>query len=481
MTVLNDIAILGRALMAATPHSYLVLDTDHRIVEVSDAYLKMTEASRSDLIGLSIYEAFPDNPDDPSGMQDLLGASLNRASKTREPDEIEVRHPIPVRDTPGHFVNRWWWVNNSAMVVDGKVVGFLHSARDITDIVFARRDVEIKERLAEQLSNLAYWQYTPSLGQATASQSLWEMFEIPLSDNYLDQDVLFGRYVDGDAERQINAFEALEDAPVGSVIEGEYQIDLPKAGLRWIHMRGELIRENPQDPASFVGMAMDITGTKNREVELAKTVDDRDALLAQKELLLDEVNHRIKNSLQIVSSILNVDARKAYSDEATKRLTGAAQRVQAVASVHELIYKAGQVTTVNLEGYLQQLCASLENSSQGTITCEADEITLITDKAISLALLVNELVANSFEHGIGDRTDGLIEVKCVHETSNLVLSVTDNGDGKSDETTEGLGSFITGAMVMQLDGIMTEGPPKKQIGDGSHKGHQVLVHIPMDE
>lgn len=470
-------------LLEASPHAFALLDRDHVIQAVGAAYLDMTDASESDLVGRSIYDAFPDNPDDVSGAAEMMRVSLDRVLATGERDELEFRHPIPVRDTPGRFVNHWWGVVNTALRRDGEVVGVLHRSVDISERVLAERDARIRERIAGHIWNLAYWEFTPSEGTAVIAPALTRLFELPESNGRTAATPYLERYVPEDRERHMAEFEELEDAPAGTPIEGEYRMSLPEAGLRWLHVRGELVRENPHDPATFIGVGMDVTRAKARETDLAEAVADRERLLDQKEVLLGEVHHRIKNSLQLVSSILSLDAATPGEVDARERLRRAGARVMAVASVHELIYRSGQVATVDLDGYLVDLCRSLGASVQGTVSCRAVPVRLDTDHAISLALMVNELVANAFGHGLRDRSDGHVEVTCDRDGDELVLRVADNGSGKPVGGRQGLGTRIIDAMVSQLDATMTEGPARDANGDETNggamePGHEVTVRIP---
>jgi two-component sensor histidine kinase len=476
----------AKALLAATPYSYLLLDRDLVVQAVSPAYLTMTGAAENELLGVPIFEAFPPNPDDPNDGMERVLASMKMPLRTGKTDAIDVRYPIPVRDRPGQFVNRWWRISHSPLYDGDTIVGSLQDSLDITDHVTSVRDANIRERLIDKMSDIAFWEFCPTQGTAIVSTAQSRMFELPFTPGVTSALPFLERYMPEDRDRLIADFAALEEAEPGTDIDGEYRIKLPDGSIRWLLLRGDLVRENASDPASFVGVSMDVTRAQDREASLAKTVAERDDLLEQKQLLLDEVNHRIKNSLQIVSSILNLDANVATGDEARTRLRGAAARVQAVASVHELIYKAGQVTTVEISGYLEDLCRTLESSAQGTVSCQFEEVTFSTDKAISVALLINELVANAFGHAFGDRTDGHIEVIGKHVGNDMILTVTDDGIGKAAGTSKGLGTRVIAAMVMQMDGTIEEGPASPSSSHesdknlGSRIGHRVLVRIPLD-
>ena len=486
---LQEMQLSVRSLLAATPYSYVLLDTKLVIQAASGAYLSMTGATEEEILGMPVFEAFPPSPDHPDDGMERVRASMELALLKGETDTIEVRYPIPDRHRPGRFSNRWWRVSHSPLYDRDTVVGVLQNSLDITGTVNAARDMDIRERLIDNLSDIAFWEFCPSQGTAIVSAAQSRMFDLPPTPGLTSALPFLERYLPEDRDRLIADFAALEDAEVGSEIDGEYRIQLPDGTIRSLLLQGDLVRENPTDPASFVGVSMDVTRAHDREAALARTVEERDRLLEQKQLLLEEVNHRIKNSLQIVSSILNLDANAAAGDEARTRLRGAASRVRAVASVHELIYKSGQMTTVEISQYLQDLCHTLESSAYGSVVCRMEPMVFSTDKAISMALLVNELATNAFEHAFGDRTDGRVDVIGTRVENDMLLAVIDNGNGKVTSSSNGLGTKVIAAMVMQLDGTMQEGPAKDLISSlspeldkivASKSGHCVLVRIPLD-
>ncbi|WP_329191766.1 MULTISPECIES: PP2C family protein-serine/threonine phosphatase [unclassified Streptomyces] len=131
-----------RALFTATPSPYLVLGPDLVIVAVNEAYLRATDRSRQDLVGQHVFEAFPDNPGDPSadGVSNL-GASLGRVLATGQADTMPVqKYDIPVVSQPGVFEERWWSpVNTPVKGSDGRVAWIIHRVEDVTALMRSRR------------------------------------------------------------------------------------------------------------------------------------------------------------------------------------------------------------------------------------------------------------------------------------------------------------------------------------------------------
>jgi two-component sensor histidine kinase len=184
---------------------------------------------------------------------------------------------------------------------------------------------------------------------------------------------------------------------------------------------------------------------ERRELEKAKrALEERDR---QRELLLKEVNHRIKNSLQIVSSILQLQLRMVQGTEAAEPMRSASARVLAIASVHERLYKGEDVRSVALHTLFNDLCHEIGEAvgCPDGIACEATPIDVSTDLAIPLALIVNELVTNSVRH-VGPP----VRVSVEASPHSLRLIVSDDGQGPPAGAREGLGSQMINAFAQQL-------------------------------
>jgi two-component sensor histidine kinase len=188
---------------------------------------------------------------------------------------------------------------------------------------------------------------------------------------------------------------------------------------------------------------------ERRELEQAKR--DLEAQVQLQETLLKEVNHRVKNSLQIVSSILQLQMPLAERAAAADVLRSAAARVLAIAAVHERLYTGGNVRTVVLDDFLHNLCQEIERAygCADGVNVVAERVEVPTDMAVPLALIINELVTNVIKH-VGPPCRIELLGKAAGE---LKLRVTDKGQGPTDAgATPGMGSRIVDALVMQLGG-----------------------------
>jgi two-component sensor histidine kinase len=182
----------------------------------------------------------------------------------------------------------------------------------------------------------------------------------------------------------------------------------------------------------------------------------KDDLLREKAILLQEVQHRVANSLQIVASVLMLSARRVQSDETRTHLRDAHQRVMSIAAVQRHL----AVTTLNdvkLRVYLTELCASLDSSlvsdhQQITIEVQVDDSEASAETSVSLGLIVTELVINALKHAFPGHRHGMIAVSYKAIGSGWALSVRDTGIGMMPATVSkpGLGTGIVEALAKQL-------------------------------
>lgn len=189
------------------------------------------------------------------------------------------------------------------------------------------------------------------------------------------------------------------------------------------------------------------------------TLANAQHLLRGKDLLLAEMQHRVANSLQIIASILLIKARTVRSEEARLQLLDAHQRVLSIAAVQKHLHLSGPNQPIDIADYLKKLCETLAQSMIGdsrptTLKVEADFYLISSRDAVSIGLIVTELVMNALKHAFADnRTGAAIEVAYAVTETGWKLAVSDNGAGTSntDASRDGLGTSLIQALAKQLD------------------------------
>ncbi len=201
-----------------------------------------------------------------------------------------------------------------------------------------------------------------------------------------------------------------------------------------------------------------------REEELSRSVQ-------QKDILLKEIHHRVKNNLQIVSSLLNLHGKSVAEPNARNALDDVKMRVRALALVHRYLYEADDVRVVPLQMFMTELCRTLVNSlsdARRRISLRVDipEMTIVSDWAVPVALLVTEAITNAMKHAFPDGRPGNIAVRLALNgaTGQAVLTVSDDGIGPPlpdpDQSNRHLGLHLIQAFARQIGGdLAISGPP----------------------
>ena len=217
------------------------------------------------------------------------------------------------------------------------------------------------------------------------------------------------------------------------------------------------VRDEAGQTLYYDGSVEDITARKQAETELRES-------LREKTELLQEVHHRVKNNLQVMASLLNLQAIRVKNPAALEALRETQSRIRSMALLHETLYREGNVARVNCAAYLGQLCAHLAHAfgnGQGRIRLDhrSAAVELEIDDAIPCGLMVNELVSNAFKHAFPDGSSGQITVELrALPDGRLLLSVADDGvglpAGKESGDSESLGMKLVHGLAQQINAAL---------------------------
>ena len=263
-------------------------------------------------------------------------------------------------------------------------------------------------------------------------------------------------YALGDGQWNIPELRLLLEniAPGYAVMEGyEVEQDFSGIGRRTMLLNARKVFYEADFHTTILLAIEDITERRDKERALKE-------LLQQKDVLLREMQHRVVNSLQIIASILLMKARTVRSEETRLHLQDAHQRVISVAAMQQQLQASEPGATIALGPYLSRLCETLAASMIGdrrpiSLKVLAEDGTASSSQAISIGLIVTELVINALKHAFPrDRSDGTVVVTYDLAEPNWRLMVADNGigrpEGRMDKTNPGLGTTIIEALAKQL-------------------------------
>jgi chemotaxis protein methyltransferase CheR len=245
----------------------------------------------------------------------------------------------------------------------------------------------------------------------------------------------------------------------------ELEQESPELGRRTMLLGARLVRYEESTKPTILLAFKDITERRLIEREKQALLEHTEELLAQHQTLLREMEHRIANSLQIIASILLLKAGAVASEETRDELRDAHQRVMSVAAVQSYLHASDGIDQIDIRAYLTKLAAGLAASMIGPhqrieIEVVADEGTLQTSHAVSLGLIVTELIINAIKYAFPTaRADARILVTFEMDEADWKLSVSDNGCGRTAvpaARTGGLGTVIVEALAKQLQARIEE-------------------------
>jgi len=260
--------------------------------------------------------------------------------------------------------------------------------------------------------------------------------------------------------------------PQRAAVEGfEFEKTFPHLGKRTIQLNALPIRDDDGESRMVLLAIKDITDRRVAEQEKQRLLEHTEELLEQQKTLLREMRHRIANSLQIIASILLLKAGSVSSEETKSELRAAHQRVMSVATVQSHLNSSDGIEKIEMGPYLTKLSVGLASSMVGPkqhidIAVAASEGALPTSHAVSIGLIVTELILNAIKYAFPKhRSSARIRVTFEMAQSDWKLTVADNGVGRSAQeqlkNSTGLGTALVGALAKQLRAQTTEVSSKK--------------------
>jgi PAS domain S-box-containing protein len=255
-------------------------------------------------------------------------------------------------------------------------------------------------------------------------------------------------YVDPEARDRLH-HRLLEP---GDRDEQEVQVKRKDGSVIWVAESTRLVRDDFGRVEFYEGFLTDITERRHSQERIQ-------AQLAEKEVLLREIHHRVKNNLQIVSSLLNLQSGKVDHGPLADIITDSRNRILSMALVHEELYRTEDLGRVDLASYVGRLTHRLGSTGpqlEVDIPADTPHMPCSINQAIPSGLIINELVTNAAKHAFAGKEPGLVRIRLERIDGDFRVTVTDNGVGLPEsfdpDGTETLGFQLVMNLVRQIDG-----------------------------
>jgi PAS domain S-box-containing protein len=290
-------------------------------------------------------------------------------------------------------------------------------------------------RLGMEVAGIGTWEYDPQSQTIIGSGATNPLFGLPHDSTARPvEDYLKAIHLDDVDRIRGGLFEAGRER---TDISREYRIAAPDGTTRWLASRGSY-RQLADGTERVIGALFDITERRRQE-------EDREAALNHQKMLLKELNHRVKNNLQMISSMMRLQMSRLSDVTARHAIASTIERVQAISDLQAQLGRDGGFGHMDFGAYLHEFAEKLRKSMlAGTeidLHCEAEHCTVDLDRAVPLGLIVNELVTNAIKYAFPNDGNGTITIALTCHPKEFVVRIADNGCGMPapDEATKGTG------------------------------------------
>lgn len=438
-----------RALFELSPDYMVVLDPEGQVLDINHRLEEDSGISKPDFVGKDANEIF----------QDFVGGQFNNGEimdylrNHTEPMELKIE---------GKSGLEYIEVHHAPIIKEGKVFAIQIIGRNITKRKNAENAlIESKKRLHDVNTYLeAIINASPfaivDLHMDGRVKSLWN----PAAENIFGwkrMEVL-GKPLPFLNENKGTKYENI----MHNVLSGEFKSDLEL----------ECARNDGEQIYTMMATAPLLNVDNNIQGVMATFADISDMIMAEKqikasleekEVLLREIHHRVKNNLQIISSLMSLQSEYTEEPETLKMFQESKNRIRSMALIHEKLYQSGDMAHIDFGEYLKSLVEMLsifhkEKKDDVKVNLNCEDVFLEIDTAISMGLIVNELVSNCFKHAFPLERKGEIEINLSKMSEGYLLEVADDGVGLPEgfdlEKTGTLGLLIVQTLSLQLRGSL---------------------------
>ncbi len=251
--------------------------------------------------------------------------------------------------------------------------------------------------------------------------------------------------------------EAMKKAMRGNVSRGiELKYSLPDGKEGWTTESYFPLKDAQENTIGVIGVVEDITELKDTEQKIKKSLEE-------KEVLLKEIHHRVKNNMQVISSLINIQANRIKDKKAREIFRNTRNRVMSMALVHERLYRSENLAGIDFKMYIERMSVHLmsyyrELSQNIELKTDVEDIFLDITKAVPLGLITNELISNSIKHAFSKRKKGKVTIEFYKKGKTYHLNIGDNGIGFPKDLdfrkVESMGMDLVNSLVKQINGVI---------------------------
>lgn len=451
-----------------TYQRFFELSHDLMCVAGVDGYFKKINPSFVELLGYTEQELLEKpivefvHPDDIRSTSDELNMIRKTAVST-------VNFENRYLKKNGEIVHLEWV--STTEYEDGLIYAV---ARNITERKALNEQLQRNEKLfsaSQSVAKLGNFSFNALDHSLYWSNELYNIFGI--KDEERDQ--LFEAYLSRFDQEGLKEYEELvgEAMRTGEKYAFKHKVYIPGGPVKIVSCVGVPFVNDKGEVYRIDGVVQDITFEKENELRLKQSLNE-------KEFLIKELHHRVKNNLQVISSLLRLQAEMSDDSVLKDCLLDSRNRIHSMASVHNLLYRSEDLGSIDFGHYLKKLTDDLGMSYFGSVNriqvqFDLDEVSLDLEKAIPLGILMNELISNAFKHAFKYPDMAVLSIHVDQKADNIEITVEDNGvgfDASKVNRESSLGMNLIESLSDQLNAELEY--------ESSEQGTRVYLSIPKD-
>lgn len=356
-------------------------------------------------------------------------------------------------------------LNNSHIERDssGNPINILGAIADISKLKKAeleQKNLLSRLRHANHLAGLGFWELDLKNSSIHFDDELYHILGVKRKPKKPSIEIILKRV---DKSTKNSLLEFIKSIKNGDgPFELEHRIKTTNQDERFLVHRGELILENGE-PSKIIITTQDISERKIKELRITES-------LKEKEILLSEIHHRVKNNLAIISGLLEINLFKVQDERIIDFIKSSQLRIKSMARIHEKLYESGSFTDISFKDYILGLVKTIQSTltsddNEPEIKTNITDVQLNINYAIPCGLVLNELITNSWKHAFPNQKAGTISVSFYRKSEKIHLSVKDNGvglpDGFEPENAQSMGMTLIKILSQQINARLSIGNTRK--------------------
>jgi PAS domain S-box-containing protein len=430
------------------PHGLIENDCEGNITLCNDGYCRLLERDAEDVVGRKISDFLPTQKE----KQERIELFKKLQSGRMEPKPFMGR----LLRADGNILNvqiDWNYRRND----EDRVIGYVASITDVTRLMRAEEKTSRSESLLKSImdssQDISIWAVDSNI-----CYTFFNNYHKNAMKHYWNADIKRGTHLPDyitNPEYKNQVEDYYRRILSGECMDFMDKVSDPAGDIHTFENFSNPIFNEKGDITGATIFTIDITARVRAEERIKQSLEEKD-------VLLKEIHHRVKNNLQIISSMLHMQADLVDEEGVKKIFIDSQSRIQSMSLVHEQLYENDKLAAIPMSSYIESLTESIASSisrdCKDTIETDIEPAELDINTAIPVGMILNELISNSVKHAAGASKNPKIKISLRCEKGTCRITVRDNGSGIvpniPKRTRASLGFQLVNALTSQLDGSL---------------------------